>query len=66
MEGKPRLTLTGQLGNVMQESAQAALTVARQQARGLGVDTGFFEKHALHVHVPAGSVPKDGPSRALR
>jgi ATP-dependent Lon protease len=65
MEGKPRLTLTGQLGNVMQESAQAALTVARQQARSLGLEASFFEQHALHVHVPAGSVPKDGPSAGI-
>ena len=65
MEGKPRLTSTGQLGNVMQESAQAALTVARQQARGLGIEASFFEQHALHVHVPAGSVPKDGPSAGI-
>lgn len=65
MEGKPRLTLTGQLGDVMQESAQAALTVARAQARSLGLDARFFEKHALHIHVPAGSVPKDGPSAGI-
>ena len=65
MEGKPRLTLTGQLGNVMQESAQAALTVARAQARSLGLDVSFFEQHALHVHVPAGAVPKDGPSAGI-
>ncbi|MDA8216287.1 MAG: endopeptidase La, partial [Dehalococcoidales bacterium] len=60
MEGKPDLTLTGQLGEVMRESTRAALSYVRSRAVELGIPAGFFENHAIHVHVPAGAVPKDG------
>jgi ATP-dependent Lon protease len=64
-DGRPRLTLTGQLGDVMQESVRAALTYARGRCREYGITPDFFEHHALHVHVPAGAVPKDGPSAGI-
>jgi ATP-dependent Lon protease len=63
--GKGRLTITGQLGEVMQESAQAALSWVRSHARDLGVDEDFFASHDVHIHVPAGAVPKDGPSAGV-
>ncbi len=63
--GKGRLTITGQLGEVMQESAQAALSWVRAHAEELGVGEGWFGAHDLHVHVPAGAVPKDGPSAGV-
>jgi ATP-dependent Lon protease len=63
MRGKSRgLILTGQLGGVMQESAQAALSYVRGRAPSWGVAPDFFEQHELHLHVPAGAIPKDGPS----
>jgi len=63
MRGRSRgLILTGQLGAVMQESAQAALSYVRARAPGWGVAGDFFEQHELHLHVPAGAIPKDGPS----
>jgi ATP-dependent Lon protease len=63
--GKGRLTITGQLGDVMQESAQAALSWVRSHAAQLGVEPEWFAEHDLHVHVPAGAVPKDGPSAGV-
>ena len=63
--GDGKLILTGQLGDVMKESAQAALTLMKTHAWGLGIDAGSFEKSNVHVHVPAGSVPKDGPSAGV-
>ncbi|MGH2354771.1 MAG: endopeptidase La [Chloroflexota bacterium] len=60
-----KLILTGQLGDVMQESVRAAFTYARAHCREFGAAPDFFEKHALHVHVPAGAIPKDGPSAGI-
>jgi ATP-dependent Lon protease len=63
--GKGRLTVTGQLGDVMQESAQAALSWVRAHAAQLGLDADWFREHDVHLHVPAGAVPKDGPSAGI-
>lgn len=65
MSGKGEMTLTGQLGEVMQESAQAAMSFARSQADILGLDDEMFEKTDVHLHVPEGAVPKDGPSAGV-
>src|SRR5262249_22645833 len=63
--GNGRLILTGQLGEVMRESAQAALSLIKARASGFELDPGIFEKSDIHIHVPAGAIPKDGPSAGV-
>ena len=63
--GKGKLTITGQLGEVMQESAQAALSWVRSHTAEMGLADDWFSTHDLHIHVPAGAVPKDGPSAGV-
>jgi ATP-dependent Lon protease len=65
MQGKPGLALTGQLGDVMKESGQIALSYVRGHADELGIEQSAFEDHSFHVHVPAGAIPKDGPSAGV-
>lgn len=65
MKGKGDLTMTGHLGDVMKESAQAALSYARAHATELGIDANFLEGTSVHIHVPAGAIPKDGPSAGV-
>jgi ATP-dependent Lon protease len=65
MAGRGQLVLTGQLGDVMKESAQAALSFARAQALSLGLRVDFFSDREIHIHVPSGGVPKDGPSAGI-
>lgn len=65
MRGSKGLTLTGQLGDVMKESATAALSFIRSNAALIGVPDDYFEKHDIHIHVPAGAIPKDGPSAGV-
>ena len=65
MPGRGSLILTGQLGDVMRESAQAALSLVKVRAASMGIDVGLFEKNDIHIHVPAGATPKDGPSAGV-
>ncbi|PKN61745.1 MAG: endopeptidase La [Deltaproteobacteria bacterium HGW-Deltaproteobacteria-15] len=65
MPGRKSLVLTGQLGEVMKESAQAALSYLRSKAGSFGIQEDFFSDHDLHIHVPAGAIPKDGPSAGV-
>ncbi len=65
MKGNKGLTLTGQLGDVMKESATAALSFIRSHSSSLGINDDFFQNHDIHIHVPAGAIPKDGPSAGV-
>ncbi|MBC2715089.1 MAG: endopeptidase La [Desulfobacteraceae bacterium] len=65
MRGNGKLTLTGQLGDVMKESATAALSYIRSNAASIGIEDDYFQTHDIHIHVPAGAIPKDGPSAGV-